>query len=91
MEPPACCCEPFNKHDGWEVPDRRVGKQQPFYAFYGSTHSTEFLLVQSQNARPRGRSGIARRASRLILGRGRLFQGCLHVVWSDGQRAVRPS
>jgi hypothetical protein len=56
-------------------PDRRVGKQHQFYAVYGSTHPTAFLLATLQNARPRGRSGIARRASRLIPGRRRrLFQ-----------------
>ena len=65
---------PFNRHDERAMPDRRVGKQRLFYAVYGSTHPTEFLLVTLQNARPRGRSGIARRASRLIPGRGRLCQ-----------------
>jgi hypothetical protein len=50
------------------MPGRRVGKQRQFWAIYGSTHPADVLLVTLQNARLRGRSGIAQRASHLIPG-----------------------
>ncbi len=54
------------------MPDRRVGKQSQFYAVYGSTSPTEFLLVTLQNARPRGRSPLSVCQSKRLPGNGAL-------------------
>ncbi len=52
MEPALFSCSLLDMHDGRAMPDRRVGRQRQFYAVYGSTSPTEFLLVTLQNARP---------------------------------------
>ncbi len=82
MEPAMCSGLPLIQRDERALPDRRVGKQRKFYAVYGSTHPTEFLLVTLQNARPWGRSGIARRASRLFPGRRRSVQRGFIPPWN---------
>ncbi len=63
---------PFNLSDERAMPDRRVGRQRQFYAVYGSTSPTEFLLVTLQNARPRGRPPLGVCQSKRLLGNGAL-------------------
>ena len=49
------------------APDRRVGEPRLFYALYGSTPPTAILGETWQSARPRGRSGAARRRMRALI------------------------
>ena len=73
---PALSCL-FNRHNERAMPDRRVGNRRQFQALYCFAYSTEFLLVTCRNARPVGRSGIARRAARLIPGEERKYDGLI--------------